>query len=141
MKTYLFILLLVLPGSMLAQTADEKAVASAVEQLRQAMVRPDEKTFQLLVMDQLSYGHSSGLIEEKKTFIESLVNGKYKFETIELTEQRIEVVEKTALVRHTLFAHTHDKGKDPTTVKLSVLTVWHKQNNKWRLLARQAVRI
>ena len=124
-----------------AQSSDEQAVASAVELFRKTMVDPDAKTFDGLTSEALTYGHSNGLIEDKKTCIESMVSGKYNFESIELSEQTIKIVDKTAIVRHTLFAHTHDAGKDAGTVKLKVLTVWVKQNGKWQLLARQAVRL
>jgi hypothetical protein len=128
-------------SSGMAQNADEKAVAQAVEKFRKTMVDPDQATFEKLTSSALTYGHSSGLIEDKKTCIESMVSGKYNFESIELSEQTITIVEKTAIVRHTLFAHTHDAGKDAGTVRLKVLTVWQKQNGNWLLLARQAVKL
>lgn len=124
-----------------AQTNDEKAVASAVELFRKTMVDPDGKVFQGLTSESLSYGHSNGLVEDKKTCIESMVTGKYNFESLELTEQTIKLSNNTAIVRHTFFAHTHDAGKDPGTVKLKVLQIWQKENGKWLLLARQAVKI
>ena len=124
-----------------AQTNDEKAVASAVELFRKTMVDPDGKVFNGLISESLSYGHSNGLVEDKKTCIESMVTGKFNFESLELTEQTIKIVDKTAIVRHTFFAHTHDAGKDPGTVKLKVLQIWQKENGNWLLLARQAVRI
>ncbi|HEV7348092.1 nuclear transport factor 2 family protein [Telluribacter sp.] len=124
-----------------AQNNEEKAVAAAVEKLRTNMVTPDRKALDELTLPALSYGHSSALIEDKATFVESLVSGKYDFKTIDLSDQTIKVDGNTALVRHTLFANTHDAGKDPGTVKLHILTVWQKQAGGWKLLARQAVRI
>ena len=44
----------------------ENAVAAAVEQLRQAMIDADQSKLESLVSDQLSYGHSSGVIDDKK---------------------------------------------------------------------------
>ena len=105
------------------------------------MVDPNQADFEKLTSEFLSYGHSKGLIEDKKTCIESMVSGKYNFDSIELTEQTIKVVDKTAIVRHTFFAHTHDAGQEPGTVKLKVLMIWQKQKGIWLLLARQAVRI
>lgn len=124
-----------------AQGKDEAAVASAVELLRKTMVDPDAKVFDSLISESLSYGHSLGAIEDKKTCIESMVTGKYNFDSIELSEQTIDIVDNVAIVRHGFFAHTHDAGKDPGTVKLKVLQVWQKQKGKWLLLARQAVRL
>ena len=69
------------------------------------------------------------------------MSGKSVFKKIDLSEQTIQIVGKTAIVRHILNAETHDAGKDPSTVKLKVMTVWVKQSGKWKLLARQAVKI
>ena len=125
----------------LAQNKADNEVAAAVELFRKTMVTPDAKVFDALTSESLSYGHSLGLIEDKKTCIESMVSGKYKFTALELSEQTIDIVDNTAIVRHDFFAHTHDAGKDPGTVKLKVLQVWQKQKGKWLLLARQAVRL
>jgi hypothetical protein len=148
MKKFI-ILLFALPlfgGVLMAQqtpvesTKEDKAVAAAVESLRKAMVDPDKATLEHLTMDALSYGHSSGVVQDKAAFIEQLVSGKSDFVTIELTAQTISVVEKTAIVRHILSATTNDGGK-PGTVKIGILLIWQKYRGEWRLLARQAVKL
>ena len=122
-----------------SQLKFEKQVASAVEQLRQAMIDGNGKALNDLVMDQLSYGHSGGHIDDKKEFIEKLSSGKSDFVTMELLEQTISVSGKTAVVRHKLNAVTNDGGKSGE-VHLLVLLIWQKRAGKWRLLARQAVK-
>ncbi len=143
MKQLVFILisLFMSAGSVYAQSADEKLVADAVEKFRKTMVDPDQDSFEKLTSESLSYGHSNGQIEDQKTCIASMISGKYNFDSVELTEQTVKIVDKTAIVRHSLFAHTLDAGKDPGTVKLKVLMVWQKEKGKWVLLARQAVRL
>lgn len=116
-------------------------VKSAVEDFRQAMLHPDQSKFEALTSPLLTYGHSSGLIEDRETCIASMVNGKFKFLQIELTEEKIDIEDNTAIVRHHFFAQTHDEGKLPGTVNLKVLQVWHFYEGRWRLLARQAVRM
>lgn len=123
-----------------AQTKQEKAVADAVEKLRAAMVYANKTQLENLVADQLSYGHSSGHIEDKKEFIEKIVSGQSDFVEINLTEQTISLNGKTAIVRHILNAKTNDGGK-PGEVRLRILLIWQKQKGNWKLLARQAVKI
>ena len=123
-----------------AQTKDEQAVTSAVESLRKALIDPDKATLDALVMDELTYGHSNGNIQDKAAFEEALLNKSSDFVTIDLTQQTVKVVGNTAWVRHILSATTNDGGK-PGTAHLSVLLVWVKQKGQWRLLARQAVKI
>ena len=132
------ILLLVLFSS--AQTKDEKAVADAVEQLRMAMVNPDKTVLEKLTSGKLSYGHSSGLVEDQKVFIEKLVSGQSDFVSIDLTEQSISISEKVATVRHILAAKTNDGGR-AGEVRIRVLLIWQKEKGGWKLLARQAVRM
>lgn len=118
-----------------------KAVEEAVETFRQTMLQPDQVKFETLTSPILSYGHSNGLIEDRATCIASMVDEKFKFNSIALTDQTVNIEDNTAIVRHQFFAHTADAGKAPGTVTLKVLQVWHLHDGQWRLLARQAVKI
>lgn len=133
-------LLVLATAPVFAQSKDEQAVATAVESLRKAMVDPDKAALDAVVLDELTYGHSNGLIQDKAAFEEALLSKSSDFVTIDLTGQTVKVVGNTAWVRHTLTATTNDGGK-PGTTHLSVLLVWLKQKGQWRLLARQAVKI
>lgn len=136
--TLLALTLLMQPDAQ-AQNTD-KAVAEAVEKLRKAMIDPTEASLNTLVSDKLSYGHSGGKVEDKAEFIRALVSNDSDFKTIDLTEQTIEIVDNTALVRHKLSAETANKGV-ASSAHLAVLLVWVKQKGDWKLLARQAVKI
>ncbi|MBK5271011.1 MAG: nuclear transport factor 2 family protein [Bacteroidia bacterium] len=122
-----------------AQSKEEKEVANAVEQLRKAMVDADGTMLEKLTSPILSYGHSSGKIEDKAEYVSSIVSGKSDFVTMDLTEQVIRISGNTATVRHILDGTTNDGGKTGT-VKLKVLLVWQKIKGGWKLLARQAVK-
>ena len=123
-----------------AQSADEKEVTARVESLRLAMIGADKASLEDLTSDDLSYGHSSGKIEGKASFVESIVAGTSRFMTISLTEQTVKIVDNTALVRHKLMAETGTKEK-PGTANLSVLLIWQKQKGQWKLLARHATKL
>jgi ketosteroid isomerase-like protein len=124
----------------MAQGKDSVAVAASVEGLRKAMIDADKAGLQKLTSDLLSYGHSSGRVEDKTSFIENIVTGKSDFVTIDLTNQSIAVSGDAAIVRHTLSATTNDSG-NPGSVKLNILLIWQKQKGTWKLLARQAVKV
>lgn len=125
---------------LLAQTADEKAVSAAVEKFRQAMVASDKATLEKMSSDQLSYGHSNGLVEDRAAFLEQFVTGQTDFVTITLSDQTVRIVGDAAVVRHRLVGDTNN-NKVPGTVDLIVLMVWEKQKGEWKLLARQAVKL
>jgi len=141
MKIMLFsVLLAAMAVPVFAQSRDEQAVAAAVESLRKALIDPDKATLDGLVVDELTYGHSNGNLQDKAAFEEALLNKSSDFVTIDLTQQTIKVVGNTAWVRHILSATTNDGGK-PGTAHLSVLLVWVREKGHWRLLARQAVKV
>lgn len=123
-----------------AQSKEEQAVAAAVESLKKAMVDADKAALEDITLDVLTYGHSSGKLENKAEYVEALVSGKSDFKNMDLTEQTITVSGKTALVRHDLKAHVVDNG-NPADIHLGVLLVWQKQKGKWKLLARQAYKL
>jgi GTP1/Obg family GTP-binding protein len=142
MKKILVILCLLSFATMAtAQSKKENQVAKAVQELKKAMVDGDSVALKRLSSSRLSYGHSSGNIEDQATFVRNIANGNSDFVTIDLSEQTISVSGKTAVVRHTFIAATSDKGKPAGSVKLHILTVWEKSGGNWKLLARQAVRI
>lgn len=123
-----------------AQSADEKALAAAVEKLKTGMVNADKNILTNIALPDLSYGHSSGKIEDKAAFVQAIASGESDFVKIDLTDQTIKVVGNTAIVRHILSANTNNSGV-PATVKLSVLLVWLKQQGQWKLLARHATKV
>jgi ketosteroid isomerase-like protein len=129
----------VLSISTFAQQGDEKEITAAVEKLRKAMVDGDEKSLNDLTAPELSYGHSSGKIEDQKTFVSRIVKGESDFKTIDITDLTVSVVGNAAIVRHKLVGEVSDNG-NISKPNLSVLLVWQKQKGQWRLLARQAVK-
>ena len=140
-KLFIIFLGLMISSISFAQSADEKAVAAAVEKLRLALISGDKAQLESITATELSYGHSSGKIEDKAAFVEALVSGKSDFVDLTFSEQTIKVVGNTAIVRHNLSGSTKDAGKDPGTVKIHILLVWVKQGKDWKLLGRQAVKI
>lgn len=138
--TIIMAMLLTTFGSF-GQQKDNQALAAAVTQLNQAMIDGNQIMLDQLTSEKLSYGHSSGLIEDKDAYITAIVDGIFGFTSIDLTEQTIAISNNVAIVRHKFSADTDNKGQAPGTVKLAVLQVWQKEKGKWLLLARQATKI
>lgn len=140
-KTFsLLMLCLVLSSAVQAQSKEDNEVAAAVEALRKAMINANKASLENIAADELSYGHSSGKIEDKAEFVEALASGKSDFESIDLKDQSIKIAGNTAIVRHKLSAKVNDNGK-PGNVNLGVLLIWQKQQGQWKLLARQAYKL
>jgi len=133
------VLVFAMKTSLMAQASEEDRVKAAVEELRLAMIDANKMVLEKLTATDLSYGHSSGLIEDKKEFVGKIVSGKSDFTKIDITDQTIKTTGEVAVVRHKLVGMTNNDGK-PGTVNLSVLLIWQKQSGEWKLLARQAVK-
>ena len=139
-KIYFAALFSLISLTTIAQSKDQKLVAEAVEKLRVAMIDGNRKGLEDAASDSLSYGHSSGKVENKAEFVEAIASGKSDFVTLDISEQTISINNNIAVVRHTLNGTTNDGGK-PGTIKLKLLLVWVKEKGQWKLLARQAVKL
>ena len=127
-------------GQIMAQSADDAAVAKNVETLRAAMLAADKAQLLALASDALSYGHSSGRIENKAQYAEAIASKKSVFKTLTFTDQTIAVSGGTAIVRNTFTSDVESDGK-VTPTKIGVLQVWTKSGADWKLHARQAFKL
>ncbi|GGA78012.1 hypothetical protein GCM10008015_18380 [Flavobacterium palustre] len=143
-KSLLVFALFLISFSNWAQTKpiskEETVVANSVEAFRKALIDPTDSNLKALTSADLSYGHSSGVLQDQKVFIEKLLNGESDFVTIEFQNQSIQITGDVAIVRHNLAAHTKDSGVEKD-IKIGNVLVWQKQKNKWLLIARQAFKL
>jgi ketosteroid isomerase-like protein len=118
--------------------SDASAVADAVINLTKAMLSADKGKLEQYVADQLSYGHSSGVVQDKATFIDAIVSKKTVYKSIELSNQTVAIAGDAAIVRHAWVSESGNGDGKWNESKLGVLQVWQKQGSSWKLLARQA---
>ena len=140
MRKLLLILLLMSSSYLYAQDKQEANLLAAVDKLKNAMVSGERKALEEIAANDLTYGHSSGKLEDKATFVETIASGKSDFVSIDLKNQTIKITGKTAIVRHELHAKTNDGGK-PGEVHIGIMLVWQKQGKDWKMLARQAYKL
>lgn len=129
-----------LSTGLMAQSSDEIAVSDAVSQLHKAITDADRNGLETLTDNDLSYGHSSGKVENKAAFMDAILSGKVDFSSIELSNQTITISGKNAIVRNTFSGTLTSDGK-PMKLTLNTLMVWRKQHGHWVLLARQGYKL
>jgi ketosteroid isomerase-like protein len=117
--------------------SDADAVAQAVERMRVAMVGSDGATLGSLVENDLTYGHSSGKLEDRAAFLKAL-DGTHAFQSIALSNQTVKVDGDNAWVRHVFDSVNNLADGKTSTAHIGVLQVWKKHPDGWRLFARQA---
>ncbi|GGM23098.1 nuclear transport factor 2 family protein [Pseudomonas asuensis] len=125
--------------AMAATSSDENAVAEAVDKLTQAMWHKDIASLNALTAENLTYGHSSGNIQDKKAFISDIETGKSAFKELKMLNQKITLSGDVALVRNHFSAQAINSGK-LTPTEIENFQIWQKQDEKWLLIGRQAFR-
>ena len=131
---------LLFKGSAGAQSADEAAVAQAIETLRQAQFAADKAKLEQVTAAQVSYGHSDGRVETKEEFIKGVMTRTQVVKSITFPELKVAVVGNAAIARHIYLGEAEREGK-LTTTRIGALQLWQKQDGAWKLIARQGFRL
>lgn len=120
--------------------SQQKDVESSITALNKAMISQDQPALEKLTMEELSFGHSTGAIENKTIFIKNVISGPVKFAQIENADQAISLAGDVAIVRAiSSIKGTRDGG--PLDLKIGILMIWKKDGNSWKLLARQGYKL
>lgn len=122
-----------------AAGSGEKEVLTALDGLKEAMLKKDRATLEKIFHPDLTYSHSSATVENKAQAIAHMVDG-LGWEAIELSDTTVRLQGNVAIVNGKADYHERKKDKPTTVVKLLILTVWVKGPPGWQLIARQAVR-
>jgi ketosteroid isomerase-like protein len=141
-KIILVIFSLTLFNTMMsAQSKDEKEIIALMETLRKAMMNADKTVLENIASEDLSYGHSSGTLEDKAAFVDAIASRKNEFLKIDFPDLSVKFTKNnTALVRHKIVGDTRNDGK-PGTVNIGVLEIFEKQKGQWKMVARQAYKL
>jgi ketosteroid isomerase-like protein len=125
-----------------ALTADEEAVAKKLEAFRAAQMAKDGKALEALILPELSYSHSSALVQDKDEFLKGATDPKSKFLSLEYKDPTIRVVGDAAIVRFHWMAESEmiADGKKSST-NLAILMTWVKQGGDWKLLDRGSTKL
>lgn len=119
---------------------DTAALTKAVEAFYNAIRDKNAAGFEPLLMTSLTYGHSSGRMEDKAQFIANVLDPKTQWQSIYAAKQTLMVSGDTAISRHAMAGENTRSGKAGTS-DMPVMMVWQKHAGAWKLLARQAFKL
>ena len=137
---YLFALLLVFTLAAKAQSADEIAIDNAGKLLNRGLINRDIKLLVRLTLPTLSYGHSSGAVENKAAFTKAVADGPVRYISIDIADQTITITGNVAITRQIQTLKLINDGK-PTDLKIGNMLIWKKVKNNWKLLAKQGFKL
>lgn len=115
----------------------EMEILALEERRFAAMTAGDMAALAALVHDDLVYTHSSGVVDGKASWIDSIRSGRVRYRKVARTEQRVRIFGDTALVtgRATLEADINGEAK---TLKMLFLNAWTRTPQGWKFVAWQS---
>ena len=137
---YLFALFLAFTFAAKAQNADERDIDNAGKLLNRGLINRDIKLLNRLVLPNLSYGHSSGAVENKAAFKKAVADGPVRYISIDVVDQTITITGNVAITRQIQTLKLINDGK-PTDLKIGNMLIWKKVKNTWKLLAKQGFKL
>jgi ketosteroid isomerase-like protein len=130
-------------GSVLRSNGGDSADQLVVDLLQaeaercQAIGAADRAALDALLDDDLVYVHSTGVAEDKATYVQKSTSGAHR--TVERGELDIRVYGDVGLVTGGYVVRVDPEGPDTQgrVVDASGLQVWLRRDGQWRLLAHQ----
>ena len=142
MKKFLLILFLSLTASWaFSQGGKEAEVWLRTEALNKAVFETkDSAAIQVLVAETVTYGHSTGVLESKPVMLHNAVHSLEEYSNVSLERIGSTNAGTAVVVRYILRADVMKQG-DKYPLNIQIMQVWAKDKGKWRLFARQAVKV
>lgn len=121
--------------------SEESRVSELVQQLEDArfaaMVGKDVETLDRLLDDKLIYMHSTGIADTRASYLEGLRTGVWDYQSVDRTDQRIQVDGDVVLVFCKMSIRLISRGVF-RAFDSRALAVWVRKPDGWRLLAVQS---
>jgi ketosteroid isomerase-like protein len=108
---------------------------------RKAMVEADAVALGEILADDLIYTHSNAAIDNKKSYIEGIVNKRWAYTGAEQLEAKIQIAGDTAwIIGHVRLTLSNADGSS-RTVNARFLNVWLRRGGPWQMVAWQSTPI
>ncbi|MFN7921559.1 MAG: nuclear transport factor 2 family protein [Bryobacteraceae bacterium] len=118
--------------------AAEQEVRAAVAAFNRAAREADGAALDGLLGEELFYGHSNALMENKAVCIEHLLRGRIDFRDEPGSE--VQIHGDTAIFHGKTMAH-NPKPEGVVIVPLDLVQVWVKRGGKWQMVARHTTKL
>jgi len=127
--------------SALCQSGREAEVWARVDAINKAVFEAkDSAALEDLVADKATYGHSTGEIDDKRAMIHRSVSNTDVYKNITVEKSGVINAGEAVVVRYILRADVLKEG-NTTPLNIGILQVWAKDKGKWKLFARQAIKV
>lgn len=140
-KLFILWLCLVITNTLSAQDKTEDMVLKLDRQRFDAQISKDTTLLNQLLSNDLIYVHSSGLVENKKEYVDKISNRQADYREVNIEKAKAHIYGKnTAIINGTAKINLWQTDK-MVTIYLHYLDVWVKEKGKWRMVRWQSTRI
>lgn len=134
------LLFFILAAGLLAAAEDKLliAVRAADDERLAATVAADPARLAAIFSDELRYAHSSGKVDTKASYVESLTSRNTVYESFDYQERTFRVAAPgVVLMSGRVIIHARSAGRQ-IVLDLNYLAVWREEGGRWRFLAWQS---
>ena len=117
--------------------SSEKEILGLEDQRFAAMLARDFAALEKMVHGELLYTHSSGVTDNKASWLESMKSGKVKYKSASCSERQVRFFGDVALVRGKA-AIEAEIGGQPRSLGLLFLNAWVRTPQGWKFAAWQS---
>jgi len=121
------------------QSSQQTEVMMKMASLRNALLNKDSAGLSNLLADDVSYGHSNGMIQTKTELIRDVVSGVQDYRSIDPSDMNVRIFGNSGIVNLKAKVKLLSAGT-PMDLNLAMVLVWIKKEKDWKLEARQAVK-
>jgi hypothetical protein len=136
----LFVLLTLNGTAQSGYSTEQMQVMMKMGELKNSLIGKDSVTLSGLLADDVTYGHTNGIIQTKAQLIRSVMSDEQDYKSIDPSNMNIRIYENTGVVTMNSKVIMNYQGK-PLEMNMFVTLVWVKNNNDWKLVARQSVKL
>lgn len=138
MRFFCLLLLLAQAGSRPDVAARD--IADAEARRVRALVNADYAALEQLLGDDLTYGHSTGTVDTKTSYLQPLLSGRTRYVALEPNDVRVRPYDGTGVVTGLVRSTAMVAGRESKVV-IRFTAVWVKRDGRWQMVAWQSTKL
>lgn len=128
-------------GGPLAVYASDDEVRQAEAEWVRALTGGDIAALEAMFSDDLLYVHSSGSIDTKERFLNSIRTGSLRFKSVTSRQMRVRSYGDVGVVNGLYDLVLESRNGTVTPMSIQYLNVYVKDNGRWRIVTQQTTRL
>jgi ketosteroid isomerase-like protein len=117
--------------------SSEKEILALEDRRFGAMIAGNFKALEEMVHEELAYTHSSGVVDGKASWLESMRSGKVRYKSASCTDRKVRIFGEVALLTGRASLEV-EIGGQPKSLRLLFLNAWAKTPQGWKFVAWQS---